>query len=149
MLKPAADQNRWSNRVIVVSSIFAGFGVAHLIDDFLFGVPAEFNLTNPPTQFLALAFFVALTGLIALAARGTRASYQGLITIGLLPALADTLKHPPEIVGSETIRSGAASIFFSVGLIVSGLATAAVAWLALRQQGRVQSMLKADLGEST
>lgn len=149
LLKPAADQSRWSNRVIVVSSIFAGVGVAHLIDDFLFGVPVEFNLTNPPTQFLALAFFVALTGLIALAARGTRASYQGLITIGLLLALADTLKHLPEIVGSETFRSGAASIFFSVGLIVSGLATAAVAWLALRQQGRVQSMLKADLGEST
>ncbi len=46
MLKPAADHFRWSNRVIVVSSIFAGFGAAHLIDDFLFGVPAEFNLTT-------------------------------------------------------------------------------------------------------
>jgi len=147
MLKPAADQGRWSNRVIVVSSIFAGFGAAHLIDDFLFGVPAEFNLTNPPTQFLAFAFFVALTGLVALAARGTRASYQGLITIGLLLALADTLYHVPEIVGSATFRSGAASIFFAIGLIVSGLVTAAVAWLALRHQVMAQSMLKADLGE--
>ena len=137
MLKPAADHIRWSNRVIVVSSIFAGFGVAHLIDDFLFGVPAEFNLSNPPTQFLALAFFVALTGLVALAARGTRASYQGLITIGLLLALADTLKHVPEIIGSVTFRSGAASIIFSVGLIVSGLVMAAVAWLALRHQGTI------------
>ncbi len=144
MLKPAADKRRWSNRVIVVSSIFAGFGVAHLINDFLFGVPAEFNLTNPPTQFLALAFFVALTGLIALAARGTRASYQGLITIGLLLALADTLKHIPEIVGSVTYRSGAASIFFSVGLIISGLVMAAVAWLALRRQSMEQSQ---EMGE--
>lgn len=149
MLKPAADHIRWSNRVIVVSSIFAGFGVAHLIDDFLFGVPAEFNLSDPPTQFLALAFFVALTGLIALAARGTRASYQGLITIGLLLVLADTLKHLPEIIGSVTFRSGAASIFFSVGLIITGLVMAAVAWLALRHQSKVQSMLKADLGEGT
>lgn len=149
MLKPAADHIRWSNRVIVVSSIFAGFGVAHLIDDFLFGVPAEFNLSNPPTQFLALAFFVALTGLIALAARGTRASYQGLITIGLLLALADTLKHLPEVIGSVNFRSGAASIFFSVGLIIAGLAMAAVAWLALQHQGKVQSMLREDLGEGT
>ena len=139
MIKPAADHILWSNRVIVVSSIFAGFGVAHLIDDFLFGVPAEFNLSNPPTQFLAFAFFVALTGLIALAARGTRASYQGLITIGLLLALADTLKHLPEIIGSVTFRSGAASILFSVGLIISGLVMAAVAWLALRHQGMVPS----------
>jgi len=135
MRMSAAAHRRWSNRVVAVSSIFAGFGAAHLIDDFLYGVPAEFNLTNPPTQFLALAFFIALTGLIALAARGSRASYQGLITIGLLLALADTLKHVPEIVGSVSYRSGAASIFFSIGLIVSGLATAAVAWFALRHHG--------------
>jgi hypothetical protein len=147
MLNPAASQGRWSNRVIVVSSIFAGFGVAHLIDDFLFGVPAEFNLTNPPTQFLAFAFFVALTGLVALAARGTRASYQGLITIGLLLALADTLYHVPKIIGSVTFRSGAASIFFAIGLIVSGLVMAVVAWLALRHQGMVHSKLNTELGE--
>lgn len=148
MIRPAADQTRWSNRVIVVSSIFAGFGVAHLIDDFLFGVPAEFNLSNPPTQFLAFAFFVALTGLIALAARGTRASYKGLITIGLLLALADTLYHVPEIVGSTSFRSGTASVVFAIGLIISGLVMAAVAWLALRHLGTVQSMVKADLGDS-
>jgi hypothetical protein len=147
MRKPAADQGRWSNRVIVVSSIFAGFGAAHLIDDFLYGVPAEFNLSNPPTQLLAFAFFIALTGLVALAARGTRASYQGLITIGLLLALADTLYHVPEIVGAVTFRSGAASIFFAIGLIVSGLAMAAVAWFALRDQSVVQSTFKADQGE--
>ncbi|TET36493.1 MAG: hypothetical protein E3J69_03515 [Anaerolineales bacterium] len=147
MRKPAADQGRWSNRVIVVSSIFAGFGAAHLIDDFLHGVPAEFNLSNPPTQLLAFAFFIALTGLVALAARGTRASYQGLITIGLLLALADTLYHVPEIVGAVTFRSGAASIFFAIGLIVSGLAMAAVAWFALRDQSVVQSTFKADQGE--
>lgn len=135
MRKSAATHRRWSNRVVAVSSIFAGFGAAHLIDDFLYGVPAEFNLTNSPTQFLALAFFVALTGLIALAGRGSRTSYQGLITIGLLLALADTLKHIPEIVGSVTYRSGTASVFFALGLIISGLVTAAVAWLALRQHG--------------
>jgi len=144
MRKSAATHRRWSNRVVAVSSIFAGFGAAHLIDDFLYGVPAEFNLTNPPTQFLALAFFIALTGLIALAARGSRASYQGLITIGLLLALADTLYHIPEIVGSVIFRSGAASIFFSVGLIVSGLVMATVAWLALRHQGMVQSPRKGE-----
>ncbi|MCK4741579.1 MAG: hypothetical protein KAS80_04795 [Anaerolineales bacterium] len=144
MRKSAATHRRWSNRVVAVSSIFAGFGAAHLIDDFLYGVPAEFNLTNPPTQFLALAFFIALTGLIALAARGSRASYQGLITIGLLLALADTLYHIPEIVGSVIFRSGAASIFFAIGLILSGLATAAVAWLALRQHGTVQSQVMGE-----
>ncbi len=144
MRKSAATHRRWSSRVVAVSSIFAGFGAAHLIDDFLYGVPAEFNLTNPPTQFLALAFFIALTGLIALAARGRRASFQGLITIGLLLALADTLKHIPEIMGSVSFRSGAASIFFAIGLIVSGLLTAAVAWFALRQHGKGQSQVMGE-----
>ncbi len=69
------------------------------------------------------------------------------MSIGLLLALADTLYHVLEIVGSATFRSGAASIFFAIGLIVSGLVTAAVAWLALRHQVMAQSMLKADLGE--
>jgi hypothetical protein len=72
-----------------------------------------------------------------------------LITIGLLLALADTLKHLPEIIGSGNFRSGAASIFFSVGLIISGLVMAAVAWLALRHQSVAQSMEKADLGAGT
>ena len=125
--------------MVVVLSILAGFGAAHLIDDFLYGVPAEFNLSNPPTEFLALAFFAALTGLIALADRGSRASYRGLITIGLLLALADTLRHVPKILRSVTFRSGAASIIFSVGLIVSGLVTASVAWFALRNHSPVQS----------
>ncbi len=110
MLRPAGPDRCWSNRVVVVSSIFAGFGSAHLIDDFLYGVPAEFNLSNPPAQFLAFAFFAALTGLIALAARESRASYRGLIIIGLLLDLADTLRHVPEILGSDTFRSGPASI---------------------------------------
>jgi len=139
MLRPAGTDRCWSNRVVVVSSIFAGFGVAHLIDDFMYGVPAEFNLSNPPTQFLALAFFAALTGLIALAARGRRAGYRGLITIGLLLALADTLRHVPEILGSVTFRSGEASMIFAMGLIVSGLVMASVAWLALRHDGTVQT----------
>ena len=101
---------------------------------FLYGVPAEFNLSNPLAQLLALAFFVALTALISFAARGSRASYQGLITIGLLLALADTLKHLPEIIGATGYRSGTPSIVFSIGLIISGLATAVVAGFALRHQ---------------
>ena len=114
------------------ASIFAGFGVAHLIDDFLFAVPAEFNLSNPAAQVLALVFFIALTGLIASAARRNPQSYRGLILIGLLLALADTLKHVPEIQPTSQYRSGSLSIFFATGLILSGLVTALVAWEALQ-----------------
>jgi hypothetical protein len=57
------------------------------------------------------------------------------------------LYHVPEIIGSVTFRSGAASIFFAIGLIVSGLVMAVVAWLALRHQGMVHSKLNTELGE--
>lgn len=115
-----------------VAAVFAGFGVAHLIDDFLYGVPAEFNLSEVASQVMGWAFFVALTGLIALAARGNRRSYVGLIIIGTLLALADTLKHIPEMVGVEVYRSGFFSVVFSLGLIVSGLGTAVVSYVAWR-----------------
>ena len=131
------NENRvWSNRVIVAGSVFAGFGVAHLIDDFLHGVPAEFNLSNRAAQALGLAFFAALTGLAALAGRGSRRSYLGFAIIGSLLALADVLKHLPEVLQPGPWRSGWASEVFSIGLIVSGLAVAVTSYLAWRNGGR-------------
>jgi hypothetical protein len=125
------DNRTWSNRVVCTAAVFAGFCAAHLIDDFLYGVPAEFHLSNTTSQVLGLAFFVALTGLIALAARGSRQSYLGLVVIGLLLAAADTTKHVPEMLAPGPYRSGW-SVVFSLGLIVSGLATAAVSYGARR-----------------
>ena len=115
-----------SNQVVVVASIFAGIGVAHLIDDFLYGVPEEFNLSNEAAQVLGFAFFLALTGLISLAGRGNRRSYLGLVIIGLLLAVADLTKHVPEILAAGTFRSGWISVFFSTGLILSGVILALV-----------------------
>ena len=122
--------------MVLAASIFAGFGVAHLIDDFLFGVPAEFNLSNQAAQVLGLAFFAALTGLAALAGRGSRTSYVGFMVIGTLLAVADVLEHLPEILRVGPWRSGLASKVFSIGLIVSGLAVALVSYLAWREGRR-------------
>lgn len=131
-----ADDRVWSNRVIVAASVFAGFGVAHLIDDHLYDVPAEFNLSNAATQALGLVFFSALTALAALAGRGSRQSYLGFVIIGGLLALADVLKHLPEVLQPGPWRSGFASVAFSIGLIVSGLVTAVVSYLAWRKERR-------------
>ena len=122
---------KWSNRVVCVASLFAGCGAAHLIDDFLYGVPAEFHMTNESAQVLGMLFFVALIGLIALAGRGSRQSYVGLIVIGLLLAASDLTKHVPEMVSITPYRS-TLSQGLIIGLIVSGLATAAVSYAALR-----------------
>ena len=47
-------------------SAIAAFSAIHLIDDFLIGVPAEFNLTVPVTLLLAFAYMAALVGLVAI-----------------------------------------------------------------------------------
>ncbi len=124
------EQRLWSDRVVFVAAIFTGFGAAHLIDDFLFGVSTEIGIPNNISQIMALAFFAALTGLTALAARGRRQSYLGLIIIGILLALAELLKHVPEILAASYYRSGALSVSFVFGLLVSSIVTAAVAFRA-------------------
>lgn len=129
-----ADNQVWSNRVVLAASIFAGFGVAHLIDDFLYGVPAEFNLSNEAAQVLGLAFFAALTGLAALAGRGSRKSYLGFTIIGGLLALADVLEHLPEILRVGPWRSGLISGTLSIGLIASGVVVAVISYLAWRKE---------------
>ncbi len=122
-----------SNKVLIAGSIFAEFGAAHLIDDFLFGVPAEFNLANEIAHWLGPAFFAALAGLIALAGRGSHQSYYGLALIGLLLALADSLAHLPKVLSPGVFRSGFSSVLFSLGLIASGIFLAYISILALKR----------------
>ena len=40
------DNRRWSNRVVAAAVVLAGLGAAHLIDDFLYGIPADLGLSN-------------------------------------------------------------------------------------------------------
>lgn len=129
--KPLPNQE-----VVVSAACFAGFGVAHLIDDFLYGVPAEFHLSNQSSQLLGLLFFASLSGLIALAATGSRQSYLGLAIIGSLLAVADITKHVPEMVGSSSWHSGIWSEVFSIGLVLSAATTAVVSFRAWRRTGK-------------
>ncbi len=126
-------RNHWNNWILFWASIFAGFGVAHLIDDFLFGTPAEFKLSNSAAQLLGFFFFAALTGLIGLSGRGKRTAYRGLVIIGLLLALADILEHLPDVLAPGPFRNPPLSAVFSVGLVVSGIILAGVAYAGLRE----------------
>src|SRR3972149_7935485 len=67
-----------SNVPALVSAVaFAGFSAAHLVDEFVWGAPAEFHLAEDVTEILVLASMVALMGLIAAGATGRRAGYLG------------------------------------------------------------------------
>jgi hypothetical protein len=117
-----------------VGLILVFFSAPHLIDDFLFDIPAEFGLTNPQTQVLAGIFHVQLMGFFVLAARGRQVGYYGTLFWGLFLALAGTLKHLPEIVKPEPYWSGIFSETLILGMIVAGIALAITSWLAIRRE---------------
>jgi hypothetical protein len=68
---------RWSNLVIGVGLALVLFSAPHLIDDFLYGIPEEFGLTNQQTQVLAGIFHTQLIVFFVLAARERKAGYYG------------------------------------------------------------------------
>ena len=53
-------KQQWSNLVLLFGLILVAFASPHLIDDFLYDIPAEFGLTNQQTQILSGVFYVAL-----------------------------------------------------------------------------------------
>lgn len=126
----------WRVSAIVSAVVFAGFSGAHLIDEFVWGAPAEFHLAVAATEILALGYMTALIGLIASAAAGRRAGYLGLAIAGGLIFVADILKHGPDVVAPGPWRFPVVSGVLVVGLTLSGLCTAASglgAWRASRR----------------
>jgi hypothetical protein len=111
-----------SSRVGAISAVvFSGFAAAHLIDDFVAHVPADFHLSVPTTELLALIFMLALVGLIVLASRGSRRAHAGLAIVGLLIVAAQLVKSVPEILAPGPWRSGVVSDVLVIGLIASAL----------------------------
>lgn len=119
-----SEGSQWQVSMIVTAVLFSGFSAAHLIDDFVAGVPGEFNLSVPATEGLALAYMVALVGLVVAASGGSRVGYTGLVIAGVLIATAQLVKSVPEILEPGPWRAGAVSEFLSIGLLVTASLTA-------------------------
>ena len=127
---------KWSDRVVAAAVLLAGFGAAHLIDDFLYGVPADFGLSNATAQVLALVYFGLTSVLLALAARGSRAGYVGNMVLGLFLLLADMLKHGREGLFAGAWRSGLFSRSLAFGLMMCAIGLVVVSIGAWRQARR-------------
>jgi hypothetical protein len=127
---------KWHEASIGSAVFFAGFSAVHLIDDFLFDVPSEFNLSVAFTELLAFAFMTALVGLIAAASNRTPSGYLGLTIAGTLIALAQLLKSAPEILRPGPWHSGAPSELLAAGLAVTAGLTAVTSYQARKAQGR-------------
>ena len=133
------QSKKWSNRVVVAAILLTGFGAAHLIDDFLYGVPADFGLSNETGQVLAVIYFIITSLLLVLAAWGNKAGYIGNMVLGLFLLLADMLKHGSEGLFSGPWRSGLFSRSLAFGLMLTSIGLVVVsygAWRQARRSGR-------------
>ncbi|HEY43545.1 MAG TPA: hypothetical protein G4O11_06130 [Anaerolineae bacterium] len=125
--------HRKRNLVVFTALVMSAFAIPHLIDDFLFGIPEEFGLTNQSSQALGGIFtFIPILSIV-LAARNLKAGYYACLSLGLFLALAGILKHIPRMIAPGPYWSGWFSEFLIYGLIASGLILAGVSISAIRK----------------
>jgi hypothetical protein len=124
--------NHRSNLVVALALVMSFFAIPHLIDDFLFDVPAEFGLTVQVTLVLAGIFTVILILSIVLAGRDRKVGYYACLFWGIFLALAGILKHLPRMLLPGSYWSGWFSEFLIYGLVISGITLGVVSIWALR-----------------
>jgi hypothetical protein len=121
------------NLILLNGAIMVGVAIPHLIDDFLFDIPAEFGLSNIQAQILAGIFAAILIVVFSLAARGQRWGYAGTAFLGGFLALAGILKHVPRILQPGPYWSGIFSELLIGILIMSGISLLILSLHALRK----------------
>lgn len=122
-----------NSETITLYLVLAFFAVPHLIDDFLFGIPAEFGLSVKFTQFLAGVFILIYLGILIPLARGKRRGVIAAISMGIFLALAGILKHIPLIIKPGPYWSGWFSEGLIFGMILAGIGVAVLGILALKR----------------
>jgi hypothetical protein len=119
--------------VIYLNLILAFFSIPHLIDDFLFDIPAEFGISVHLSQILAEVFILIYLGILIPMVRGIRGGVIGAISMGIFLALAGVLKHIPLILQPGPYWSGWFSEGLIFGVILSGIGLAVTGFSALKK----------------
>ncbi len=123
--------------VVASGIVMSFFVIPHLIDDFLFGIPAEFGLANQEAQVLGGIFTVVLILVLVIAGRGQKVGYYGAAILGAFLALAGILKDVPRMLMSGSYWGGWFSEFLICGLIISGLVLLFVSIRAVKAEADV------------
>ena len=129
-------QSRSLPTTIALYLVLAFFSIPHLIDDFLFDIPAEFGISVHLSQFLAGVFILIYLGILISLARGQRGGVIGAISMGIFLALAGILKHIPLIIKPGPYWSGWFSEGLIFGMIISGIGLAISGIFSLRRPAK-------------
>jgi hypothetical protein len=127
---------RLETLILINGAILVGVAIPHLIDDFLFGVPTAFGLTNIQAQILSGIFSMLLVVIFAFVGRSARSGYLGAGILGAFLALAGLLEHVPLMLQPGPYWSGLFSETLIITLILSGLSLSGLslyAWLGNKQ----------------
>lgn len=138
MSSAAVTGTRRAGGIIALSLASLPFILPHAVEDFAEGIAGRVGLETGPGAAL-LGIFLALQALgLVLLARGRRAGYAVTFLVGLVWTAGAALDHGPALV-SGPFRSGAASVLWVLGLIVTQAAAAVLAWGGWRAAGAVRS----------
>jgi len=125
------------NRVVIVALALLAISSGHLIEDYLYGVPAGFGLSEPVGLLLAVIWYGLLGSLLVLAVRGARAGFIGLLVIGIFLALAEILYYYHDILYTWPYRNGLLSKGAEIVVIGLSVALAVLCGLALRARSSI------------
>jgi len=126
------QHSRSISTTIALYLVLAFFSIPHLIDDFLFDIPADFGISVHLSQFLAGVFILIYLGILIPLARGKRGGVIGAISMGIFLALAGILKHIPLIIKPGPYWSGWFSEGLIIGMIITGIVLAITGIISLR-----------------
>ena len=112
--------------------LLAAFSIPHLIDDFLFDIPADFGISERTAQILAGVFIVIYLAIFRELVLEKRSGVLGGMGMGAFLALAGLLKHVPLMFRPGPYWSGWFSEILIIGMICSGLLLAGFGLVVLK-----------------
>jgi hypothetical protein len=132
----AAWRPRRQTTVVALAALLIGVSIAHVLEDFVYGIPARFGFEVAPAAALMGLAYAGHTILVALAARDHVLGYLGNLAAGIVWFVAATYDHLGEVLFATGYRAGLISKAFEVGLMLSAIALVVVSFAAWRWRRR-------------
>jgi hypothetical protein len=133
----SARLHRRQYYVVALAALLIGVSVAHVLEDFVYGIPARFGFQVAPAAALVGLAYAGHVVLVALAAQDRTVGYLGNLAVGIFWFAAAAYDHLGEVLAAASYRAGSISKAFEVGLMLSAIALAVISLVAWRSRRRV------------